>query len=93
MNISVIPKEVKIFLCLILVMPLFTACDASGAFSRIGFLPLHNSTMIEDYYITGSEKHQENLQDLFNLLEQETDSGEQNTTLQLPASEPLYSPL
>lgn len=57
-------------------MPLFTACDASGAFSRIGFLPLHNSTMIEDYYITGSEKHQENLQDLFNLLEQETDSGE-----------------
>ncbi len=43
--------------------------------------PINNSAIIDNYYITGSDKHQENLKDLFNLLEQEPGAGERQFSI------------
>jgi tetratricopeptide (TPR) repeat protein len=60
---------------------MFTACTASseiftGGDSANGMYAGETSTVIDNYYIIGSEKHQQNLQDLFNLLAQESGAGE-----------------
>ncbi len=75
-----------IIFSLILLIPLFSACRAAVGKTAVGNSTVGNSTVgsstvdnpaiIDTYYITGSEKHQQNLHNLFHLLEQESGSGE-----------------
>jgi tetratricopeptide (TPR) repeat protein len=76
-NISVFLKKTIVFLLLIPFIPLYIACNASGTYSSVGDSNQNNSIIINRYYISGSDKHKENLQNLFNLLEKEPNAGEQ----------------
>jgi tetratricopeptide (TPR) repeat protein len=70
-NNLVILRNIKVFLSIIVFTLLFTACNASHIFSTAD-----DSTIVDPYYITGSDKFRENLHDLFYLLEEEKSAGE-----------------
>lgn len=66
MNVCLISNKSTFFFSFIFFILFFTACNASSG----------KPAIIDPYYTTGSDKYQENLQDLFNLLEQEPGPGE-----------------